>query len=253
MQVSTTVRIETGHATSIGRVREKQEDRLLDSAPMIAVADGMGGLSRGDFAAQTVIDALGSVTINGSTASARAEIKKAVHRASNKISKATTKRGGEGAGTTVVGAVFGRATSKDSWLVFHIGDSRMYCYEDGELTLLTTDHSVVQEMVDAGIMTLEEARYDPRRSILTRAVGTPESVIPTFRHVESRGQVLLACSDGITDELTNYEISDIIQEYENSDLTDIASAIVDAALKAGGRDNATVVLARALPEGEGTA
>lgn len=252
MTLSRIARIETGHATSLGNVREKQEDRFLDADPIIAVADGMGGLSRGAFAAQTVIDCLASITFTGPTAAARADIKKSIHRAASKISKATTKRGGEGAGTTVVGAVFGKATSKDSWLIFHIGDSRMYSYEDGELSLLTTDHSVVQEMVDAGIMTLEEARYDPRRNIVTRAVGTTESVIPTFRHVEARGQILLACSDGVTDELTNWEISDIMQEYENSELGDIASAIVEAALEAGGRDNATVVLARAVPEAEGT-
>lgn len=243
----TATQIETGHATSVGLVRDKQEDRYLDASPIIAVADGMGGLPRGDFAAQAVIDALGDITFPGPTASARSEIKKAVRRAAYKIARTTTaKRGGHGAGTTLVGAVYGRATSKDSWLIFHVGDSRMYCYEDGELSSLTRDHSVVQDMVDAGIMNAEEARYDPRRNIVTRAVGTTHAVVPTFRHIESHGQILLACSDGVTDELTDWEMSDIMQEYENSDLSVIATALVDAALEAGGRDNATCVLARAV-------
>lgn len=237
--------IETGHATAIGHVRARQEDRLLCAPPIIAVADGMGGLSQGDIAAQAAIDALRAIRFPGSTVGARTEIKKAIVRAERTMSKAASE-----CGTTLVGAVLGRATSKDSWLVFHVGDSRMYSYRDGELERLTVDHSVVQELVDAGMITREQARYDPRRGIVTRAVAAGAPSEPTFRHVEACGQILIACSDGISDELTDWEISDIMRRSEHRGLGAAAQELVDAALDSGGRDNATVVLARAVPEGK---
>lgn len=242
--MSAGLRVETGHATSVGRVRTKQEDRYLDSGRMIAVADGMGGLARGDFAARTMIDALAERRMPDRTAQVRTELKRAINRAGHKIAR-SSHRGAE-CGTTVVGAVLGQATASPSWLIFHVGDSRMYSYENGDLECLTRDHSLVQELIDAGIISREQARYDPRRSIVTRAIGTSVSAEPSFRHVEATPRILIACSDGISDELTHEEISDIMRRYEGETLTDTARALVDAALESGGRDNATVVLARAV-------
>lgn len=227
--------IEIGSATAIGHVRQRQEDRLLAAPPVIAVADGMGGLEDGDMAAERMIEELTAMQLDGSTAQARAEIKRAIARAARAI--------GPRSGTTVVGAVLARATATHSWLVFHVGDSRMYSYADGELEALTTDHSLVQELIDTGMLGREEARYDPRRSIVTRAVGADVCAEPAFRHVAASGQILLACSDGITDELSEWEIAEILGR--GGSLDHIAQALVEAALEAGGSDNATVVLARA--------
>lgn len=239
--------IETGCATSIGNVRVKQEDRFVDASPLIAVADGMGGLNRGDIAAQTMVDILSGISFTGSTVQARGEIKKAIERAGVKLAKLGSKKLGGESGTTLVGAVLGRGTAKDCWLVFHVGDSRLYSFDKGVLKALTRDHSVVQDLVDAGILTPGQARIDPRRSIVTRAIGTAVSSQPDFRLVEVTGQVLIACSDGITDELDDEDIEWILKEHEDSSLDEIAHALVDGALEVGGHDNATVVLARAIP------
>ncbi|WP_182354055.1 PP2C family protein-serine/threonine phosphatase [Flaviflexus huanghaiensis] len=228
--------IVTGFATAIGHVRTRQEDRLLVAPPIIAVADGMGGLDAGDVAAEKMIGELESLNLDGSTAGARAEIKRAISRAERAI--------GPASGTTVVGAVLGLATAKHSWLVFHVGDSRMYSYVDGQLEALTTDHSLVQELVDTGVLSREEARYDPRRAIVTRAVGASICSEPAFRHVDAEGCILLACSDGITDELSEWEIEDIMGG--GGSLDDVAQTLVDAALDASGSDNATAILARAF-------
>ncbi|MGO1402542.1 MAG: PP2C family protein-serine/threonine phosphatase [Flaviflexus sp.] len=239
--------IETGHATAVGHVRTKQEDRYLDAAPVIAVADGMGGLDRGDYAAETMIAALEDCTFGGTTAEARSAIKSAITKADTKLAKVRAKKNGGESGTTIVGAVLGRGTARDCWLIFHVGDSRLYTFEDGSLQQLTCDHSLVQELMETGMLTEAQARIDPRRSIVTRAVGTAVSSQPDFRLVEARGQLLIACSDGISDELDDEDIAWIISENADKDPSEIATALVDAALEMGGHDNATVVVARAIP------
>ncbi|WP_054952312.1 PP2C family protein-serine/threonine phosphatase [Flaviflexus massiliensis] len=241
-------RIETGFATSIGNVRDKQEDRYLGGDPIIAVADGMGGLSRGDVAAETVIDTLSAITFTGTTVQARKEIRKALAKASAKLAKSAQKKNASESGTTVVGAVLGRGTAKNCWLVFHVGDSRLYSFGDGELIPLTTDHSIVQELVDTGALTPAQARIDPRRSIVTRAIGTAVPAEPDFRLVEATGQLLMACSDGITDELDDEDIAWILEQNADLELDELAQKLVDSALEVGGHDNATVVLARAIPD-----
>lgn len=244
--------IATGQATDVGLVRSRQEDRIFDSGVVFGVADGMGGLARGDFAAATVAQVFSQVCPAGaSTSELRTLVREATNSAHDLITKDVRpllqfgRRADTGAGSTVAGFAHGRATAGAAWLIFHVGDSRVYSF-DGELTQLTADHSVVQEMVSAGMLTPAEARHHPRRNIVTRAVGTLVSHQPSFSLVPDHGQVLLACTDGVTDELSDDQIAHILAAHD--DLQEAARTIVQRAVGAGGHDNATVILARSTPE-----
>lgn len=241
--------MEIAVATDVGLVRVRQEDRYLDTEPVLAVADGMGGLARGDFAAATVIECLATISGHQSTAQLRGQIRDAIDHAHDKITRDMRrslqfgKKTVTGAGSTVAGMAYGYGTAKNAWLVFNVGDSRVYQF-DGTLTQLTTDHSVVQEMVETGFITADEAHVHPRRNIVTRAIGTLVSHEPAFKLVEDTGQILIACSDGVSDELTHDQIEKIM--HTTPDLEKAAQSIVRAALAAGGHDNATVVIARTM-------
>lgn len=237
--------IEVGIASDVGLVRTRQEDRALARGTLIAVADGMGGLSRGDVAAQTAVDCLAVLGLDHpKTADARGAVRGAVAAANTEIQRTSAR--GAMAGTTLAGAVLGTATSREAWLVFHVGDSRVYEYRDGTIRRLTEDHSLVRELIRAGAITEEQARYHPQRAVVTRAIGTDEYSFPDFRLITNTGQVILACSDGVSDCLADEEIGRIIESgLERDDgLDEIAHRVVDGALAAGGYDNATVVLAR---------
>ncbi|MDO5723863.1 MAG: protein phosphatase 2C domain-containing protein [Flaviflexus sp.] len=241
--------IEVGSASDVGLVRTRQEDRRLHRGTLIAVADGMGGLSRGDVAAQTAVDYLSQLNlIEPKTSRARAEIRDAVARANVEISRSCPR--GTMAGTTLAGAVRGQATSRSAWLIFHVGDSRVYEYSEGEVQRLTRDHSLISELVAAGVITPEQAKYHPQRAVVTRAIGTEAAAYPDFRLVTDTGQIILACSDGVSDCLEDEEIARIIEAglRDGEDLGEIAHLVVDGALAAGGYDNATVVLARSVAD-----
>lgn len=237
--------IEVGSASDVGLVRTRQEDRGLHRGTLIAVADGMGGLSRGDVAAQTAIDCLSALKLNNpATSAARAGIREAVARANEEIIRSCPR--GTMAGTTLAGAVYGRATAKQAWLIFHVGDSRVYEYSEGKVRRLTKDHSLIGELLEAGVITPEQAKYHPQRAVVTRAIGTEVEAYPDFRLITDTGQIILSCSDGVSDCLEDAEIARIIEAGlgDGEDLDEIAHLLVDGALAAGGYDNATVVLAR---------
>lgn len=124
----------------------------------------------------------------------------------------------------------------------HVGDSRCYRLRDGQLAQLSTDHSLVQELVRNGTITQEEARNHPYKNIITRALGADEQVQVDAHDLQlNRSDVFLLCSDGLTDYLTDEELQDILLEQE-TDLQQKARKMVDIALERGGRDNITVLL-----------
>jgi protein phosphatase len=146
-----------------------------------------------------------------------------------------------GTGTTVTGAALAVVSGVPQWIVFNIGDSRVYQLISGVLEQLTIDHSVVQEMVDAGRITREEADVHPHGNVITRAVGFHEPPIPDYRVLPVRpGMRLLICSDGLTKELTPYGIRHFLMS--NPQPESAARALVEAALDNGGRDNVTVIV-----------
>ena len=238
------MQITVAGVTDPGRIRFRNEDRYLLHPPILAVADGMGGHLVGDKAAQTVIDSLAAVPWDGvDGADAAARLQKCVDESREET--ATRVGAQPGAGTTVAGAVYIEAEAK--WLVFHIGDSRVYMWREGRLRRLTRDHSLVQELIDEGELTEEEARVHPRKAVITRAVGSyGESTLDTS-YVDAReGDTIIVCSDGLSDELDDSDVSAVIVDVEDGEdevsLDAVAFALRDVALTRGGRDNVTVAL-----------
>jgi len=231
-----------------GYRRSVNEDSLLARSPIFAVADGMGGHTAGDFASAAVVTRLAEQV---GTAFMDAErLNTALRAAVDDMGKGVGKTD-LGTGTTVTGVALTVEEDAPCWLVFNIGDSRVYQLLDGELSQLTTDHSIVQELLDAGAITPAEAEVHPHSNVITRAVGFNEDPVPDFSLVPIvAGSRLLVCSDGLTKELTEHGIRHFLGTGDT--VIDAAGALVDAALGNGGRDNVTVIVLEVLetPEGE---
>jgi protein phosphatase len=225
-----------------GYRRSVNEDSLLARSPIFAVADGMGGHTAGDFASTAVVTRLAEkVRVDFVTEAALTEaLRDAVGDMGRGVGQTDL-----GTGTTVTGIALTLADGSPYWLVFNIGDSRVYSFRDGTLEQLTVDHSIVQELLDAGAITPEEAEVHPHSNVITRAVGFNEDPVPDyFLFPIVAGSRLLVCSDGLTKELTEHGIRYYLGE--GSSPLDAAQQLMDAALGNGGRDNVTVVVVDVL-------
>jgi len=225
-------------ATDVGRRRAHNEDSLLAESPFFVVADGMGGHSAGDVASDAVVRRMLEVS-EGATASTD-DVEEALRRATADIAVAAEETE-LGVGTTATGAVLTHGDEGFEFTVFNVGDSRVYLLHEGRLHQVTVDHSVVQEMVNAGLLKAEDAEGHPDSNVITRAVGFDTDQEPDYWRVPARpGLRLLACSDGLTKELSGQRIEEILVDV--SDSLAAAGALVDAAVEAGGRDNVTAVV-----------
>lgn len=241
--VKKTVTLAWSALTDVGHRREVNEDSLVARSPVFAVADGMGGHSAGDVASNAVVTRLAEAADNaagtGETITAEA-INIALGLA------VTDMKSGEGVtdlgtGTTVTGVALAIVSDAPQLIAFNIGDSRVYQLTAGVLEQVTVDHSVVQELVDAGRITREEADVHPHGNVITRAVGFHEPPVPDYRILPlSVGQRILVCSDGLTKELTAYGIRHFLMS--NPLAADAVAALVTAALENGGRDNVTAIV-----------
>ncbi|PPF83379.1 serine/threonine-protein phosphatase [Subtercola sp. Z020] len=224
--------------TDVGRKRKVNEDSVAAVPPIFAVADGMGGHAAGEVASAAVVNRLGAVqgaefttgdVIDGALSLALEDI--------DVVGDANVL----GTGTTVTGVALTLVDDEPKWAVFNIGDSRVYQFLNGALERLTVDHSVVQELVDAGLITAEQAETHPDSNIITRAVGFHEKPVPDYSVLDIvDGQRLLVCSDGLTKELTDHGIAHYLQQLSTAE--EAATGLVDAALTNGGRDNVTVLV-----------
>lgn len=236
------LRLRWAALTDTGRRRSHNEDSFIAQAPVFAVADGMGGHSSGDLASDAVVSRLAEIA-DGGFADVEG-VENALQRASEDIDRVTDPES-SGVGTTVTGAAVIMHGLDASILVFNIGDSRTYLLEDAQLHQVTVDHSVVQELVDAGLISDEDAEHHPDSNVITRAVGFGAPPQPDCWTVPLRaGQRLLVCSDGLTKELRSDRIRGLLVTHH--DPADAARELVDAALDAGGRDNVTVVIVDVL-------
>ncbi|MDY7528586.1 MULTISPECIES: PP2C family protein-serine/threonine phosphatase [unclassified Cryobacterium] len=236
--VKKTVSLAWAALTDTGHRREVNEDSLISAPPIFAVADGMGGHSAGDVASAAVVHRLAELAGRDSpqNAAINAALGLAVTDMASGVGVTDL-----GTGTTVTGAALTLVSGAPQWVVFNIGDSRVYLLTSGVLEQITIDHSVVQELVDAGRITRDEADVHPHGNIITRAVGFHEAPIPDYRVLPVHpGMRLLICSDGLTKELTAYGIRHFL--ISNPDPDDAAKALVEAALENGGRDNVTVIV-----------
>ena len=231
--------------TDVGRRREINEDYVYTSDKPVGnlpnlfiVADGMGGHNAGDYASKHAVDKAVEV-ISAYTQEHDAEniLQKAIDDANTYINKISKKDESlKGMGTTFVAA-----TVDDKYVtVANVGDSRMYVINDF-ITQITKDHSLVEEMVDMGGIDRETARKHPDKNIITRAVGVKEYVLVDFFDVHiSENEMLLLCTDGLTNMLKDDEIHRIIRS--SSSLKEAGTRLIEAANANGGRDNIAVVL-----------
>jgi PPM family protein phosphatase len=224
--------------TDTGRRRVANEDSYLARFPLFVVADGMGGHSAGDLASAAVIDRLAE--IGTSDFLAPRAIERALELATRDIGHIAI--GSElGVGTTVTGAALTLQDDNVFFAVFNIGDSRVYSFEGNELAQVTIDHSVVQELVESGALSRDEAENHPDSNIITRAVGFNAAPVADFWMVPvSPGLRLLVCSDGLTKEVNDERLR--LHLAAGLTTVETAAALVDAALAAGGRDNVTAIV-----------
>ena len=229
-----------GAATDVGRVRQINEDRYLcdESGSLFAVADGVGGHQAGEVAAQTAVETLQETftdpTIEG--------LSSAVQQASEAVWRlAQTASEKRGMGTTLTALALVVQDGDEQLGLANVGDSRAYLLQHGQLEQVTEDHSLVEEMVREGKLTRQEAAVHPQRSIITRALGMePQIEVDVWQLIPYRGDRLLLCSDGLTNELSDERIAATLRQL--ADPTDAARDLVRQARAEGGGDNITVVV-----------
>lgn len=236
------------HSSDVGLVRNSNEDSYCaqsvgSGVHLMAVADGMGGYAAGEVASflaiQSVVDFVSeALSQGGHPGDYRFLLEQAFQRANEAIRQASRQSSGrDGMGTTLTVALL----VADRVYLGHAGDSRAYLIRDGAARTLTSDHSLVGEMVRNGEMTEAEAMSHPQRNILTNALGTVQTWIELIEEEWQAGDALLLCTDGLTNLMSGDEISAVVSGEKTFD--DVAPALVAEALRRGGHDNVTVVAA----------
>jgi PPM family protein phosphatase len=231
--------LRSGSATDTGLVRSVNQDLAVESSNLFAVADGMGGHAGGEVAAQMAVDTLGVVFGRQPTAVGLSEAVVEANSAVWEHSLEHPELRGMGTTLTAVGLV--QEDGHDVLALVNVGDSRSYRLHDGQMTLLTTDHSVAEEMVRSGELTEREAAVHPQRHILTRALGVSSDVAVDFWRLQPvRGDRYLLCSDGLTNELEDEQIAQVLTSV--GDPREASDLLVRAARAHGGSDNITVIV-----------
>ena len=241
-----------GFKSDKGVVRPTNEDACFVLLPdrVYVLADGVGGGNSGEIASRTAVSEIANYVVEHpiSRMDGKYEIvdylKRAIDKANSKIfDKAISYKENSGMATTTI-VVYVR---KGKAYIANIGDSRVYLYRDGELAQLTEDHTYVNTLVKAGILTRDEADHDERKNVIIKALGADETVDPDFFQVDLKvDDILLCCSDGLYDELTSEEIIEIIQRKEN--MSELAKELIARANEHGGRDNITIISLKVTEE-----
>lgn len=249
----------TALKTDTGKIRQHNEDdagifKGKDEFILAVVADGMGGYLAGDVASKMAVKAMGekwneAETIPTAPSECEKWLIEQILSVNSKIyDHAQAHEECQGMGTTIVCALFtGKTVS-----VAHIGDSRCYLLQDDDFVQVTEDHSLVNELVRTGEISREDAEHHPRKNVLTKALGTDQSVSIDTRSFDIEpGDKLLLCSDGLTNKVEGTELKDILQS--DSAPQEKVNLLVDKANQNGGEDNITAVLlelALQVEEGE---
>ena len=243
--------LEAYSVTDIGRKRQLNQDYVFSSAkPMgnmpnlFIVADGMGGHNAGDYASKCTVETVVGEIRNSFEKNPTIIVKKAIETANRKIRElAAADENLLGMGTTlVVATVIGKYLQ-----VANVGDSRLYLVGKHGIKQITRDHSLVEEMIRLGGLSREDARRHPDKNIITRAIGARDYVEAEFFTEELElGDIILMCSDGLSNMLEDKEIEKIVQNEELEELKQKAEALINAANNNGGKDNIAVVLVKIL-------
>jgi PPM family protein phosphatase len=237
-------------ATDTGRARNNNEDSVAvdDATALVVLADGMGGYNAGEVASgmatSFIKSELGRWLSEASENATDTDVRRAMDICVDNANRAIFNAANSnpqyaGMGTTLVVGVF-----RDSRLLMgHVGDSRGYRLRASRLTQITHDHSLLQEQIDSGLITPEQAAFSANKNLVTRAVGVEDTVLlETHLHDVMPGDTYLLCSDGLSDMLDDESIAQLLMGAES--LPEAAGALVDAANDAGGKDNISVVLVR---------
>jgi serine/threonine protein phosphatase PrpC len=235
------MRLRFGASTDVGRMRTNNEDSYLSETPVAAVADGMGGHRAGEVASAIAMEELAALRGKGPWPNERAatdDLKRAIVRANRRIREAAAgNRELNGMGTTLVALL----EDGDSVHLANVGDSRAYLLREGELTQVTVDHTLVQELIDEGKLTPEDAERHPQRSMITRALGVDREVeIDLFTYKLQLGDRLLLCTDGLSGVLEPTQIRNVLLRVR--DPQKAADRLVAMANEGGGPDNITVIV-----------
>lgn len=229
------VSLRWGAVTHVGLKRRLNEDSVVAAFPVFLIADGMGGHAAGDRASSLALGAFENLQ----------------HRELPDIEQVESSlRGAFGAvlaagdansGTTLAGGVLTSHGGGIYWYVMNVGDSRTYLLSGGVLTQLSVDHSVVQEMIDAGEITRDEAHRHPLRNVITRSIGGGQVTPPdTWLVPVERSQRLLVCSDGLTGELDDETIARVLRSHPSP--AHATAELLERTLAAGARDNVTIAV-----------
>lgn len=225
-----------GSRTDIGCLRDHNEDSLVVTPPLFAVADGMGGHAAGEVASEIAVRVLSELAPEHPDGEA---LGRAIEEANRAVIQAAREgRGRQGMGTTMTAAML----EGERLVIAQVGDSRAYLLHQGKLQQLTRDHSLMADMIEAGQLTPEEARTHPQRSVITRALGSDAHLHPDIYEINvETGDRLLICSDGLSGMIFDDQIENTLRRVQ--DPQRCASQLVNEAIAAGGHDNATVIVA----------
>ncbi len=234
-----------GFKTDKGILRSSNEDAcfVLLHDKVYILADGVGGGNSGEIASRTAVSEIANYVVNHPLSHLldKYEIvgymRDAFEAANTKIyDMARAHEENFGMATTAI-IVY---VNKGKAYIGNIGDSRVYLYRNGDYLQLTEDHTYVNTLVKAGILSREEADQDERKNVIIKALGAEPTVEPDFFQVEvKKGDILLACSDGLYDEVSDEEIVEIIKEKDN--MNELAAELIARANRNGGRDNITII------------
>ena len=233
------MKLKWGATTDVGMVRQQNEDAFHAEENLYIVADGMGGHNAGEVASALAVSTVRSGARMGIRTTD--QFRELVQQANTAIYTASLDDSTQsGMGTTLTAAAVVPG-EEPRILIANVGDSRTYLFRGGVLSRLSVDHSYVQELVNEGIITPEEARVHPRRNIVTRAMGIDRSVqVDVFSHLVRTGDRLVLCSDGLVDEVPDTDIARVLTEH--TDPQETAEVLVMVANANGGRDNTTVIV-----------
>lgn len=231
---------ETGAGSHTGVVRDHNEDSYLAKAEsgVWVVADGMGGHEAGDFASQAIVNGIASIGRPASAPDLQARFMERLTRAHGAIIDKSRELGGATIGATLVALL----AHDDLFACIWSGDSRIYLMRDGEYRQVTTDHTEVQELLNSGAITEEQAEHWPRKNVITRAIGVSQTpnTDETFGALQA-GDVFLLCSDGLTEHVEDHEMADALTAHGPQDACDL---LIETTLSRGARDNVTVIVVR---------
>lgn len=238
----TTTQLMWGARSDVGCMRPHNEDSYLVQSPLFCVCDGMGGHAAGEVASSIAVETIAKTAPQAADAARLAAAVEAANAAV--IEAALNGLGKPGMGCTATCAYI----ENDMLAIAHVGDSRAYLLHEGTLIRVTRDHSYVEELVDAGEITADEARVHPNRSVITRALGSdPAMYADHFTlHIEE-GDRLILCSDGLSSMIPDSDIENIATQSSTAQIC--VDNLVDAALVAGGHDNVTVVVVDLVDDG----